>query len=212
LNEIKRVVEGLLMSLREDGLCHISSKADHMLQNQLQAKQAQASYLQANPTAAPMEQSTDGTVHGHFALAERRNTPRMPVIKSAKIITGSTVNQSIYNCLVLDESPSGVLVDLGAVFSLPEEMALHMTCGTSYKARRCWAVGTKMGLAFTGPQMLSANAMEKLAQLGRIMQAQGLPAVMAVLRAQHFFESDEVRRSAEGAEVAYRRLEAVLLG
>jgi hypothetical protein len=139
-------------------------------------------------------------------------TPCACRLKSAKIITGTAVNQSIYNCLVLDESPSGVLIDLGAIFSLPDEMALHMTGGTIYKARRCWAVGTKMGLACVGPQVLSADAMEKLARLGRMMQAQGLPAIMVALRAQRFFESDEVRRVAEGAEAAYHRLEASLRG
>ena len=195
------------MILRDDGLCHISSKADHMLQNQLQAKQEQTDFPQVNH---PLQR--EGQSDHHFSLAERRGAMRVPVIKSAKIITGTAVNQSIYNCLVLDESPSGVLVDLGAIFSLPEEMALHMTGGTIYKARRCWAVGTKMGLAFSGPQMLSADDMEKLTQLGRMMQAQGLPAIMVSLRAQRFFESDDVRRAAEGAEAAYRRLETMLLG
>ncbi len=145
----------------------------------------------------------------HMALAERRNAMRTPVIRSAKIIAGG-VNHSIYNCLVLDESTSGVLVDLGAMFPLPEEMTLQMTGGATYKARRCWAVGTKAGLAFVGAQMLSADTVDKLAQLGRMMQAQGLPAIMAALRAQRFFGSDEVRRTAEQAESAYLQLEAVL--
>lgn len=186
-----------------------------MSQNQLQAKQAQANHTPANHTqaqAAQIRSSRDDAGQNHFALAERRNTMRVPVIKSAKIITGGEINQSIYNCLVLDESPSGVLVDLGAMFSLPEEVSLHMTGGACYKARRCWAVGTKVGLAFMGPQTLSPDTVEKLAQLGRMMQAQGLPAAMAALRAQRFFESDEVRRAAEAAEAAYHRLETVLLG
>ncbi len=184
-----------------------------MSQNQLQAKQAQASHTQAHHTpAAQVRPSRAEGEQTHFALAERRNAMRVPVIKSAKIIAGGEVNQSIYNCLVLDESPSGVLVDLGAMFSLPEEVSLHMTGGACYKARRCWAVGTKMGLAFIGPQTLSPETTEKLAQLGRMMQAQGLPATMAALRAQRFFESDELRRAAEAAEASYHRLETVLLG
>jgi hypothetical protein len=171
-----------------------------MSQNQLQTKPASFNHIR------------DDAADNHFTLSERRNAMRVPVIKSAKIITGGEVNQGVFNCLVLDESPSGVLVDLGAIFSLPEEMALHMTGGAIYKARCCWAVGTKAGLAFVGPQMLSVDTVEKLAQLGRMMQTQGLPATMAALRAQRFFESDEIRRAAESAEAAYHRLEAVLLG
>lgn len=177
-----------------------------MSQHQLQTKQAQPS---AQPSQARVRQEAQDS---HFALAERRNAMRVPVIKSAKIITGGDINQSVYNCLVLDESHSGVLVDLGGIFTLPEEMSLHMTGGASYKARRCWAVGTKAGLAFIGPQVLSAEAVEAMAQLGRVVQAQGLPVTMAALRAQRFFDSDELRRAAESAEAAYHRLEAVLLG
>lgn len=173
-----------------------------MLHNQLQTRHAEAKFADVAP-AVP---------ETHFTLAERRNTMRMPVIKSAKIVTGGTVNQSAYNCLVLDESPSGVLVDMGAVFELPEEMDLHMTGGASYHARRCWAVGTKLGLAFIGAQMLSAESVEKLAQLGREMPARGLPATMTALRAQRFFDSDALRCAAEAAEAAYHRLEAMLLG
>ncbi len=184
-----------------------------MSQNQLQTKPAEPPHPDTSPSArtgSPAFRREPADTH--FALAERRQTPRQPVIKSAKIITGPDVNQGIYNCLVLDESPTGVLVDLGAIFGLPEEMSLHMTGGASYKARRCWAVGTKAGLAFIGSQMLSADTVEKLAQLGRMMQAQGLPATMAALRAQRFFDSAEVRHAAETAEAAYLRLEAALIG
>lgn len=186
-----------------------------MSQHQLQSKQAQEKQAQEKPAQAKPSQprqARDGAEPKDFSPSERRNAPRVPVIKSAKIITGGEVSQGIYNCLVLDKSPSGVLIDLGAMFNLPEEVTLHMAGGATYKARRCWVVGTKAGLAFVGPQMLSADTVEKLAQLGRMMQLQGLPATLAALRAQHFFESDEVRRAAEAAEAAYHRLEVVLNG
>lgn len=200
------------MSLREDEGVTSFARLDHMSQNQLQAGYTQQlGPNQVGPAKAVQTKPQSGE-SAHFALADRRNAARVPVIKSAKIIAGGEVNQSIYNCLVLDESAAGVLVDLGAMFSLPEEVSLHMTGGASYKARRCWAVGTKMGLAFIGPQMMSADTMEKLAQLGRMMQSQGLPATLAALRAQRFFESEELRRAAENAEAAYHRLETVLLG
>src|ERR1700731_5261168 len=82
------------------------------------------------------------------ALAERRNALRMPVIKSAKISVGLGGAQGVYNCLVLDESQSGVLVDLGTMVNLPDEVTLHMNSGATYLARRCWSAGTKSGLSF----------------------------------------------------------------
>ncbi len=148
----------------------------------------------------------------HFTLSERRNATRVPVIRSAKIVTGGDINHSTYNCLILDESPSGVLVDLGAMILLPEEMLLQMTGGATYRARRCWAVGTKAGLAFMGPQMLSPESVEMLAQIGRSMQTQGLFATMNALRAKRFFYSDELKHAAEAAEAAYQHLEALLMG
>lgn len=188
--------------------------SQHQLHAQLNARQAQVKPAQLKPVPPRPAGGAagDSAGHNHFSLSERRNAMRVPVIKSAKIVTGGEVNQGVYNCLVLDESLSGVLVDLGAIFSLPEEMTLLMTGGASYKARRCWAVGTKAGLAFAGPQMLSAETVERLGQLGRMLQAQGLPATMAALRAQYFFESDEVRRAAEAAETAYHQLESMLIG
>lgn len=172
-----------------------------MLQNPIHASPSQAasSALAQRAPAPPV-------------LEERRGALRLPVIKSARIVSTADGGQSVYNCLVLDESAAGVLVDLGAMFPLPDEVTLHMTGGASYRARRCWAVGTKAGLAFTGPQTMSGETAEKLAQLGGMLRAQGLPATLAALRAQRFFGNEEVRRAAETAEAAYLRLEAVLAG
>ena len=178
-----------------------SAKAPPMLQNQIHERPSQAA------SSAVVEHAPAPPV-----LQERRGALRLPVIKSAKIVTSADGGQSVYNCLVLDESAAGVLVDLGAMFSLPEEMTLHMTGGATYRARRCWAVGTKAGLAFIGPQTMSGETAEKLAQLGGMLRAQGLPATLAALRSQRFFENEEVRRAAEAAEAAYLRLEAVLAG
>ena len=171
-----------------------------MLQNELRQE------FQNDDTALLNKRET------HVTLAERRNASRVPVIKSAKIIVGGDLNQGVYNCLVLDESATGVLVDLGAIFPLPEEVTLKMTGGAIYKARRCWAVGTKAGLAFHGPQSLSPEAMQLLHQFGERLPAHGLPVTIAALRAKRYFENEELRHAAEAAEAAYQRLEAVLNG
>ncbi len=164
-----------------------------MLQSQCRTQDTQAATLQG-------------------ALAERRQASRVPVIKSAKLVVHEGGGQGVYNCLVLDESPTGVLVDLGAMFELPEEMVLHVGGGTTYRARRRWAVGTKAGLEFIGAQIVTEKAAAKMRALGAMLAARGLPATMAALRAERFFDNEELRHAAEEAEAAQHRLEAILGG
>ena len=143
-------------------------------------------------------------------FAERRNASRIPVIKSGKLIVGEGYSQGVYNCLVLDESSCGVLVDLGAVFSLPEDVILQLMGGATYRARRCWAVGTKVGLEYVGEQLVSKEAVQQMIKIAKLIRAQGLPAGIAAMRAQRFFSQENLREAAEEAEAAYYKLEAML--
>lgn len=143
-------------------------------------------------------------------LADRRNASRIPVIKSAKLVVGEGFSQGIYNCLVLDESLGGALIDLGAVFSLPEEVIVHSMGGATRRARRCWAVGTKMGLEYIGEQLVSDEAVQQMAEIAKLIGVQGLPAGIAAMRARQFFNHGDLREAAEDAEAAYYKLEAML--
>lgn len=143
-------------------------------------------------------------------FAERRNATRIPVIKSAKLVVGDGYSQGIYNCLVLDESTGGVLVDLGAVFSLPDEVVIHMMSGGARRARRRWAAGSKVGLEFIGDQIISVETMQEMLTIAKLIRSQGLPAGLAAMRAQLFFGQDELKQAAEAAEAAYFKLEAML--
>src|ERR1700757_404841 len=88
-------------------------------------------------------------------MNDRRRASRIPVIKSAKISIGGDDLYSMYNCLVLDESEHGVLVDLGTAVELPPQVTLEIN-GASYHAKRCWSVGSKAGLEFMGGQIINA--------------------------------------------------------
>jgi hypothetical protein len=146
------------------------------------------------------------------ALAERRAAPRVPVIKSAKVFVGAGIGQSVFNCLVLDESATGVLVDLGTLANLPELVTLQMGGGGTYAARRCWAVGTKAGLEFVGGQVISGETALRMRKVADILVSQGTIAAVGTLRAARFFDHQELRRAAEEAEAAYFRFEAILTG
>ncbi len=143
-------------------------------------------------------------------LVERRAATRIPVIKSAKLVVGEGYSQGVYNCLVLDESVGGVLVDLGAVFSLSDEVILHMLGGATRRAKRCWAVGSKVGLEFIGDQLISVETTQEMVGIAKLIRAQGLPVGIAAMRAQRFFGQEELRQAAEEAESAYYKLEAML--
>ncbi|MGE4483067.1 PilZ domain-containing protein [Acidocella sp.] len=146
------------------------------------------------------------------SFADRRNTARTPVIKSAKLIVGEGYSRGIYNCLVLDESAGGVLIDLGTLFNLPDEVVFHMVGGAMRRAKRRWTAGSKVGLEFVGEHLVSAETTHDMAEIARLIRAQGLLAGVSALRARHFFKQNQLQEMAEAAEAAYIRLEAMLKG
>lgn len=158
--------------------------------------------------SAPMAEA--GSRQESSPWLERRAETRRPVIKSAKLLLGSEYSQGVINCLVLDETANGVLVDLGTVFVLPEEMVLQMANGASRRVRRRWSAGSRFGLEFTGAPVVSKEAGAQMASHGRALWTQALPLVLAELRAQHFFGDDALRQAAAEAEAAYRKLEQTL--
>jgi len=146
------------------------------------------------------------------ALAERRNAARVPVIKSAQITLGAGIGQSVYNCLVLDESTTGVLLDIGTMVDLPDELTLQLNGGATYLARRRWASGAKAGLEFLGGQVVSAETAQRMLKIADVLQAHGVTAAVATLRTARFFDHAELRRVAEEAEAAVFRFETMLKG
>jgi hypothetical protein len=157
----------------------------------------------ADPAASIAEPPQDN-------LGERRKASRVPVIKSAKVALG--IGQGVYNCLVLDESPKGVLVDFGALVAVPDEVTLQISNGAIYQARRRWSVGTKAGLEYIGERVVTGDTAGWMMKLSDILQTQGVVAAVSTLRASRFFNHEELRRIAEEAERAFSRLEAVLDG
>jgi hypothetical protein len=142
--------------------------------------------------------------------ADRRRHSREKVLKAAKIIFGG--GTSIYNCLVLDESPEGIFVDLGAVVSMPAEVTVQFSSGATFRAMRRWSSGSRMGFQFVGPQVVTHETAKRMQVVSEILRDHGLTAAMQTLRVAEFFDNVELRRHAEMAEVAQRRLEAALAG
>ncbi|HQT46504.1 MAG TPA: hypothetical protein PLY97_04705 [Acidocella sp.] len=125
---------------------------------------------------------------------------------------GAGYEHGAYNCLVLDESATGVLVDMGMVVNLPEEVTVQLQGGGTYLARRRWAVGSKAGLEFIGGQRITSDVALRMAKIADVLNIQGVVPAVATLRAARFFDNAELRRAAEQAEAAQLRLEAMLNG
>jgi hypothetical protein len=144
------------------------------------------------------------------AADDRRKARRNPVIKSAKIIFGSS--GAVHDCLVLDESTGGVMADLGTMIKVPDEVTIQFAGGASFLARRQWSNGTKIGLHFTGTQIISHETALRMKKVADILRAHGLMAAIGTLRAARFFDNTELRRAAEDVEAANARFEAALDG
>jgi hypothetical protein len=142
--------------------------------------------------------------------ADRRKHVREKVLKAAKIIFGG--GDSVFNCLVLDESPEGIFVDMGAIVALPPEVTIQYSSGAAFRAARRWCTGSKVGFQFVGAQIISHETARRMQVVAEIMQNHGLPAAMQTLRVAQFFDNMDLRQAAEAAEAATRRLDAVLAG
>jgi hypothetical protein len=148
-------------------------------------------------------------MHSQPPPVERRRDARKPVIKSVKIAVGSDIYHSFHDGLVLNETWRGALLDLGAPTALPEIMTLYFGAGPR-KARLRWSAGPRVGVEFLSEQILTAEHIETMKRLGRMLHTQGLPTVMAALRAERFFGNDGLRKTAEAAEAAFLDLETRL--
>jgi hypothetical protein len=142
--------------------------------------------------------------------ANRRRHAREKVLRAAKVIFGS--GDSIYNCLVLDESQEGIFVDMGAVVSLPPEVTVQFSTGAAFRAARRWSTGSKVGFQFVGPQIITHEMAQRMQVVAEILQNHGMTAAMQTLRVAQFFDNAELRRAAEAADTAMKRLEMLLSG
>ena len=105
---------------------------------------------------APLFES--GSIVRSMLVEERRRSQRQSVVKNARLLADEGASQGIYDCLVLDESAEGALVDMGSVYSLPESVALQILGGEIRHAIMRWHAGTKIGLEYCAAPLGFAQA------------------------------------------------------
>jgi hypothetical protein len=142
--------------------------------------------------------------------SDRRKHPRDRVLKAAKVITPG--GYSVFNCLVLDESRSGVFVDFGGMMTIPEEVTIQFASGAAFPAVPRWSAGGKCGFEFSGPQIISHEVANSMQAIAKILNDHGIQAAFDALRKSDFFDNRELRQIAESARFAHMKLEAALHG
>jgi hypothetical protein len=169
--------------------------------------------MQSNETAERQAEGPAASAGNRMAAGfgeERRASPRSPVIRSAQLVFDQS--NVVYDCLVLDESAGGVMIDLGAMIKVPEDVTIRFNSGGAFPAQRRWASGTRAGFKFTGAQIISQETALRMKKAADILEIQGLGPAMQMLRTVRFLDNEELRRAAEDAESAMLRLQAVLTG
>ncbi len=141
---------------------------------------------------------------------DRRASTRVAVVKSAKILFGTTLSQGVIDCRVLDESEQGLRVDLGCFIKLPEEFTVEVR-GGRYLAKCAWSAGTEAGLALHGYKFSPSEFARQMSDIAEQMRTQGLGPAYKSLRNVGFFNDVELHRAADEAQAAMSKLEQLLL-
>ena len=82
-------------------------------------------------------------------MTECRKYPRMRVLKSAKIVLGTS---SVFDCVVRDLTNGGARVKISNAVNLPQDVAITFDAGRTCRACRvAWRTFNETGLQFTDP-------------------------------------------------------------
>jgi len=144
------------------------------------------------------------------SIAERRRAPRTQIIKSARVVFEEGNPDTVFECLVIDESRTGVLVNLGTPIDLPNNLILKITGGAVYLTRRVWFSDTRAGLEFIGDPIISEETGHRMLVIWDILQKNGLSAANQELILADFFGNKGLRQAAIDAEASFKRLNSIL--
>lgn len=137
----------------------------------------------------------------------QRTEPRKRVLKGAKLVF---TDGGVIDCVVLDISAKGALVLLPAPMPLPEQVALHLSGGVVYHARRRWGRGQDVGFAFEDGPALSAVAAARALPFYEALRGVSPDQVLAGLQAERWFDDPVLSDLAQELGAAHAALVAAL--
>jgi hypothetical protein len=116
----------------------------------------------------------------------------------------------VHKGIVLDESPDGVLLDLGKTIAVPSAVMFRFGYGPVLHAVNRWSVKTKLGLQFIERDVAMGQKVSRLENVKNILEMHGPSAAFRILRDMRFFENYNLQKTAEEAVAADMRLKKAL--
>jgi hypothetical protein len=142
----------------------------------------------------------------HDPADNQRVEPRKRVLKGAKLV----FNGGVIDCTVLDISAKGALVLLPAPMPLPEQVALHLSGGVIYNARRRWGRGQDVGFEFEEGPSLSAVAAARALPFYEALRDISPDQILAKLQAERWFDDPVLSDLAQELGATHAALVAAL--
>jgi hypothetical protein len=143
------------------------------------------------------------TVNSGNRHSEKQENLRKKGRNAATIVPNGA--DSIFECLVLDETTDGIFVDMGTVVDMPREVIIQCPSGALSRAVRRWASGTKVGFELVGPPIIQDETSLGMQTVSSIIRDRGIVAAIETLRVVRFFDNEALQRMAEAAEFAIRQ-------
>jgi hypothetical protein len=140
---------------------------------------------------------------------DNRTNRRSRVLKGGKIIFG-VYDESVIDCLILDESPSGARVQTELLLTLPDVVKLRFQSGATYSAVCSWTRGKEIGFKFIGADALSKDGAKQAQVTRQILHDRGMKDALAHLASVRYFDDHEFRRLAEDAVATQARFVSAL--
>ena len=142
----------------------------------------------------------------HDPADNHRAEPRKRVLKAAKLV----FNGGVFDCTVLDISAKGALVLLPTPMSLPQQVALHLSGGVIYNARRRWGRGKEVSFEFEEGPLLSAVAAARALPFYEALRDASPNQILARLQAERYFDDPVLSDLAQELGAAHAALVAAL--
>ena len=142
----------------------------------------------------------------HGPAGNQRAEPRKRVLKGAKL----AFSGGIVDCTVLDISAKGALVLAPTPMQMPEHVALHLSGGVIYHARRRWGRGQEVGFEFEDAPSLSAVAAARVLPFYEALRDISPDQVLARLQAERWFDDPVLSDLAQDLGAAHAALATAL--
>ena len=131
---------------------------------------------------------------------------RKRVLKGAKLV----FNGGVIDCTVLNISAKGARVLLPMPMPLPEHVALHLSGGVTYNARRRWTRGPDVGFEFEDAPSLSASAAARALPFYDALRDISPDQILVRLQAERWFDDPVLSDLAQDLGAAYAALVTAL--